>query len=111
LLERVGRTSPPGSAGLSTYDDAWLFNGAMDRYDWKLVGKKEMYIPYNGYRLYNAKNPADVTKAGHVISVEEPQLVIDAILEVVERARKFRQDAGRGDEAGRYHCRSRNCSS
>ena len=22
----------------------------MDRYDWKLVGKKEIYIPYNVYK-------------------------------------------------------------
>ena len=31
--------------------DAW--NGAPDRYDWKLVGKKEIYIPYNAYKLAN----------------------------------------------------------
>jgi hypothetical protein len=34
----------------------------MDRYDFKLIGKKEMYIPYNGYRAAYAKNPADVAK-------------------------------------------------
>ncbi|MCK7581606.1 MAG: DUF1329 domain-containing protein [Chromatiales bacterium] len=27
------------------------YNGAPDRYDWKLVGKREMYIPYNAYKL------------------------------------------------------------
>lgn len=59
-------TPNPGSAGVATYDNAFLFNGAQDRYDWKLVGKKEMYVPYNGYRLAYAKNPADVTKPGHV---------------------------------------------
>ncbi len=26
-----------------------MFNGAPDRYDWKLVGKSEMYVPYNDY--------------------------------------------------------------
>ena len=36
-------TPNPGSAGASTYDDASLFNGAMDRFDFKLIGKKEMY--------------------------------------------------------------------
>jgi hypothetical protein len=59
-------TPNPGSAGVATYDDAFLFNGAQDRYDFKLVGKKEMYVPYNGYRLMYAKNPADVVKPGHV---------------------------------------------
>ncbi len=30
---------------LATTDDFDMFNGALDRYDWKLVGKKEMYVP------------------------------------------------------------------
>jgi len=28
-----------------------MYNGSPDRYDWKLVGKKEIYIPYNAYKL------------------------------------------------------------
>ena len=40
-----------GSDGTRTADDFDMFNGAPDRYNWKLVGKKEMYIPYNSYRL------------------------------------------------------------
>ncbi len=39
------------AAGTSFFDDAFLFTGAMDRFDFKLVGKKEMYIPYNNYKL------------------------------------------------------------
>ncbi len=35
----------------TTYDDFELFNGSPERYDWKLVAKKEMYIPYNNYRV------------------------------------------------------------
>ena len=43
----------PGTAsdGLRTSDNFDMFSGAPDRYDWKLVGKKEMYIPYNSYKL------------------------------------------------------------
>lgn len=42
-------------AGVSTFDDVFLFNGAMDRFDFKLVGKKEMIVPYNCYKLvYNS---------------------------------------------------------
>ena len=37
--------------GLRTADDTDLFNGAPDRYDWKLLGKREIYIPYNNYRV------------------------------------------------------------
>lgn len=38
-----------GSDGLRTNDMTDMFNGAMDRFDWKVVGKKEMLIPYNSY--------------------------------------------------------------
>ena len=43
----------PGTAadGLRTTDNFDMFSGAPDRYDWKLVGKREMYIPYNSYKL------------------------------------------------------------
>lgn len=50
-------TPNPATAGNTTYDDSWLFNGAMDRYDWKLVGKREMLIPYNSYKMLSAKDP------------------------------------------------------
>jgi hypothetical protein len=44
-----------GTEGMRTSDqfDAW--NGAPDRYDWKLVGKKEIYIPYNSFKLSDKK--------------------------------------------------------
>ena len=40
-----------GSESMATVDDAGGFNGAIDRYNWKLLGKREMYIPYNAYQL------------------------------------------------------------
>lgn len=47
----------PGTAsdGMRTSDNLDMFNGAVDRYDWKLVGKKEMYVPYNSYKLNSDK--------------------------------------------------------
>lgn len=44
-------TPIPNADGLRTADDTDMFNGSPDRYDWKLVGKREIYIPYNNYRL------------------------------------------------------------
>ncbi len=43
----------PGTAAdsMRTSDQLDMFNGAPDRYDWKLVGKKEIYVPYNAYKL------------------------------------------------------------
>ncbi len=44
----------PGTSadGLRTADQFDMFNGAVDRYDWALVGKRELYVPYNSYRLH-----------------------------------------------------------
>ncbi|WP_028627137.1 DUF1329 domain-containing protein [Metapseudomonas resinovorans] len=39
------------SSGLTNFDDSWGFNGAPDRYQWKLVGKEEMYVPYNANNM------------------------------------------------------------
>ena len=59
----------PGTAsdGLRTTDNFDMFSGAPDRYDWKLVGKKEMYIPYNSYKLDSPTlKYDDIIKAGHI---------------------------------------------
>lgn len=40
-----------GSDGLRTIDDYLGFSGAPDRFEWKLVGKKEMIISYNNFTL------------------------------------------------------------
>lgn len=58
----------PGTAadGLRTSDNFDMYNGAPDRYDWKLLGKKEMYIPYNNYRIASPSlKYSDILKAGH----------------------------------------------
>jgi len=43
----------PASAAdaVANYDEYFVFYGAQDRYDWKLIGKKEMYIPYNNNKV------------------------------------------------------------
>ncbi|MDH4569660.1 DUF1329 domain-containing protein [Pseudomonas sp. BN414] len=59
----------PGTAsdGMRTADNSDMYNGAPDRYDWKLVGKKEMYIPYNSYHLSSPQlKYADIIKPGHI---------------------------------------------
>jgi hypothetical protein len=68
LAPNVGYDNPGTAAdGLRTNDDFGLFNGATDRYDWKLVGKQELYVPYNSYKLSgNQVKMADVLKPGHV---------------------------------------------
>lgn len=45
----------PGTAsdGMRTTDQFDMFSGATDRYDWSLVGKREIYVPYNSYKLHS----------------------------------------------------------
>ncbi|GAA5187868.1 DUF1329 domain-containing protein [Ferrimonas gelatinilytica] len=59
----------PGTAsdGLRTTDDFDLYNGSPERYNWTLVGKKEIYIPYNDYKLHSSDLEYDeIVKPGHI---------------------------------------------
>ena len=59
----------PGTAadGLRTNDDFGMYNGATDRYDWSIVGKQEIYVPYNAYHLNGPKlKIKDVLRPGHI---------------------------------------------
>jgi hypothetical protein len=59
-------TPNPGTGGATTYDDAFVFNGEMDRFDFKLVGKKEMYVPYNAYKLVYQSKADQAFTANHL---------------------------------------------
>lgn len=43
----------PGTAsdGMRTNDQFDMYNGSPERYNFELVGKKEIYVPYNNYKL------------------------------------------------------------
>ncbi|WP_017445425.1 DUF1329 domain-containing protein [Gayadomonas joobiniege] len=59
----------PGTASdsLRTTDDFDMFNGSPARYNWTLKGKKELYIPYNSYKLHAKGIPYDdILQAGHI---------------------------------------------
>ena len=45
-----------GTDGNQFYDQVDMYNGALDRFTWKLKGKKEYYLPVNSF----AMNEADV---------------------------------------------------
>ena len=52
------------SAGFVSLDEYYNFFGGLDHYDFKLVGKKEMYVPYNNNRLY-ARPVSEVLGRAH----------------------------------------------
>ncbi|RDU95894.1 DUF1329 domain-containing protein [Trinickia dinghuensis] len=47
-------------------DESNMFNGSIDRFNWKLVGKKEMIVPYDDFGMYtfNTKLRDVATPAG-----------------------------------------------
>lgn len=73
-LGRVNRAPDVGfdnpslsSDGLQFNDQINMFNGSLKRYNWKLVGKKEMYVPYNSYLLSNPiAEYDDIVGKGHI---------------------------------------------
>ncbi|WP_321808829.1 DUF1329 domain-containing protein [Burkholderia sp. BCC1993] len=65
-----GYDQPQGPGGFRTVDDDHLFNGSPERYQWRIVGKREIYVPYHNYRMlasslkygdFLTKNHADPT--------------------------------------------------
>ncbi len=53
----VGYDNPlEGTESLMTNDQAHMFNGIIDRFDWKLLGKQELYVPYNVFKVNYGKD-------------------------------------------------------
>ena len=64
----IGYDQPfPASDALEFIDMVDMYNGAFDRYVWKLTGKRELFIPYNSYRLSDGSQKyAQLLTAGHI---------------------------------------------
>ena len=43
-----------GTGGKMTIDSDRFFNGSPERYNWKSLGKKEMFIPANNYKIHQS---------------------------------------------------------
>lgn len=57
----------PQRDGMLTSDEVDEFNGGTDRYDWKLLGKRELIVPYHNYAMLQSDaKAADILKPGHV---------------------------------------------
>ena len=56
--------------GVANYDEYYGFHGSLEQYDWKYVGKTEMYIPYHNNSVFAAK-----PEAAHLAHFVDPELV------------------------------------
>jgi hypothetical protein len=54
-------TPTPATSGLMSFDELGVFSGKTDLFDWKVVGKKELLIPYNQNRFLQAKDASIIT--------------------------------------------------
>ncbi|SFM16870.1 DUF1329 domain-containing protein [Marinobacter zhejiangensis] len=60
-------TDLPNSSSLRSVDQKDMYNGAPNQYDWELLGKREIYVPYNAYELHSEDHAArDIIQAGHI---------------------------------------------
>lgn len=59
-------TPAPASAGVMAYDELSVYKGRLNRFNWKLVGKRELYVPYNTNKFFTADKPEDVLGKRHL---------------------------------------------
>lgn len=64
----VGFDNPAiGTDNEQFYDQVDVFNGALERYTWKLIGKKDLLIPYNSWIINSPTfKYADLIGPGHI---------------------------------------------
>lgn len=52
--------------GILFWDEPWGFLGRMDRFNFKVVGKQEMLVPYNNFKLTNTESADQTLGPKHV---------------------------------------------
>jgi hypothetical protein len=63
-------TPSSGADAVANYDEYFVFYGREDRYDWKLIEKKEVYIPYNNNKMVHVS-----AEEGHLPNFMNPDIV------------------------------------
>lgn len=44
-----------------------MYNGSPERFEWQLLGKQELYIPYNAYRINSeGQGYSDILQTKHI---------------------------------------------
>jgi hypothetical protein len=61
------RDTPIASqGGVTFYDEGYLFLGKLDQFDFELIGKREMLIPYNNYNLVFGASSSQILTPNHL---------------------------------------------
>jgi hypothetical protein len=83
-------TPAPFAAGIASFDEVNVFTGRTNRFDWKIVGKKEVFIPYNTNHMLTVAKDSDLfgekfLKPDHVRWELHRVWVVDATLRAGQR--------------------------
>lgn len=78
------------NSGVDFFDQVFVWFGPSTNYDWKIVGKKEMVIPYNSNRLVMAKDKEAVGK--HFINPDLVRWEVHRVWEVEGTVRAGKRD-------------------
>lgn len=55
---------------INTIDDFDIFSGSPEKYDWKLIGKREMYVPYNNNEINSPRRKLMETTPPNFLDAE-----------------------------------------
>ncbi len=59
-------TPTPSSAGVMSFDELEVFGGRLDRFNWKILGKKEIFVPYNTNKSLKATKISELVRGNHL---------------------------------------------
>jgi hypothetical protein len=60
-------TDLPNSSSLRAVDQKDMYNGAPNQYNWEIKGRREIYVPYNAYKLHDGDvRPDDIIRPQHI---------------------------------------------
>jgi hypothetical protein len=93
-------TPTPAAAGVMSFDELEVWGGRLDRFDWKLVGKKEMFVPYNANKYLQPKTDVEVITKQHV----NPEFMRWELHRVFVVEATLRQGQRHQAPKSRYYC-------
>jgi hypothetical protein len=82
----------PNTDGLRFTDENDMYNGSPSRFSWELLGKREMYIPYNAYRLHSDERKYKDILGDHHINPDHARYELHRVWVVEAR---LKTDKGR----------------
>ena len=88
-LPRAPMDQPlPASNGIVRMDDIDMFRGSTEMFDWELVGRRELLVPYNAYRLKRGDLGFKDLIARHHLNQEHTRYELHRVWEVKATAKE-----------------------